>query len=144
MRLSVVSGLVVALAASVAVASAQPFRPQDDEGPDAPRGLPGKPWPEARAQLAKLGYRPVAIVHAKDELVCERWPGRCREWPEVMDCSGTGEGYCAFLYRMPDGRLVQAVTSGEDGYERFEGLGWLPTSVLRGKRFVDEPGGKGG
>lgn len=109
---------------------------EGDDGPPAPPGLVDRPWTEVRARLIQLGYQPVALVQPADETTCERKPDACRAWPELMECSGSGYGYCSFLYRLPgrNGRLFQVVTWGDNPIA-FAGFGWLPPGVLRNVKF---------
>ena len=103
-----------------------------EDGPPAPAGLVDQPWPQVRARLIKLGYRPVPLVQPADESTCDRTPDYCRRWPELMTCAGSGYGYCSFLYRLPKSdRLFQVVTWGDNPEPLFAGFGWLPPGVLR-------------
>jgi hypothetical protein len=108
---------------------------EDADGPTAPPDLIDKPWSEVRPRLIQLGYRPVPLVQPADEATCEASPEYCRQWPELMSCSGSGHGYCSFLYRLPkSGRLFQVVTWG-DKPVALAGFGWLPPGVLKGVKF---------
>jgi len=128
----------LACALSAAILITTPSSASEDanaDGPTAPPELIDKPWSEVRPRLIQLGYRPVPLKQPADEVTCDRSPEYCRRWPELMTCSGSGYGYCSFLYRLPkSGRLFQVVTWG-DNPVALAGFGWLPPGVLNGVKF---------
>ncbi|MEY4708198.1 MAG: hypothetical protein RJB58_1921 [Pseudomonadota bacterium] len=57
------------------------------------------------------GYQPLKFFHGRDDYFCD---GICDRYPEVEDCSGTGLGYCWFVFFRPsDGRYRRIITAGE-------------------------------
>ena len=69
-------------------------------------------YPQARARLIAEGYQPLKFPHGELEYKCN---GICDRYPELDDCSGTGLGYCKFIFFRPsDGRYRRIITEGED------------------------------
>jgi hypothetical protein len=69
-------------------------------------------YPQARARLIAEGYQPLKFPHGELEYPCN---GICDRYPELEDCSGTGMGYCTFVFFRPsDGLRRHIITAGED------------------------------
>jgi hypothetical protein len=52
-------------------------------------------YAQARARLIAEGYQPLKFPHGALEYHCD---GICDRYPELDDCSGTGMGYCTFVF----------------------------------------------
>lgn len=83
---------------------------------EVPRIKSGTPYRAARAVLLASGYKPVRRVDADK---CYESDMRCQGRPEMHRCSGTGLGYCWFLWEK-DGATIEVITvgEGEPGVER--------------------------
>lgn len=90
-----------------------------------------KPYAVARPQLVKMGFTPVPWRRKENEYFCD--DDFCKQYPEVMYCTGTGINECEYLFkRNSDGKYWVAFTYGEEGFivsqirpakgEEFNGL----------------------
>lgn len=81
-----------------------------------PRFKKHTPYPEVRAQLIRMGYRPVPVRPKPGAIpACWNAPRVCRKYPEVVGCAGTGVRACGFLFeRQTDGRKFIVGTAGEE------------------------------
>jgi hypothetical protein len=77
-----------------------------------------------RARLLKDGYTPVPQKGG-----CDDYDNRCKRYPETEACSGTGMGYCKFIWHAPDNGIYEIVTIGDDTI--FDGA--TCTANCRGK-----------
>jgi hypothetical protein len=72
-----------------------------------------KPYAEARATLIKMGLKPVPLKHTNDDLFC--YESFCKQHPEALGCSGTGQNYCRFTFIDPkDKQYWVVLTHGEE------------------------------
>jgi hypothetical protein len=114
--------------------SLPPPPPPEPEPPGAPRLPPirsglngfdsaaGVSYPRGRRMLIAQGFTPVRLI-ARDKAgfekswnVCDSYAERCRAFPEMVYCSGTGRGECAWLYRRrADGRYWLVFTELDEG-----------------------------
>lgn len=94
-------------------------------GAKVPR-IEGLSLPQARAKLLAQGWRG---VQPKREEGAERFLGGLIEagYPEVVDCAGTGQGYCSFEYTNEAGDGLAVTTAGEHGEDG--GKTYWPTVV---------------
>ena len=87
--------------------------------PKAPNIKTETPYPIARQQLLSQGFDPVPIVdRGQHNPTCDYADPdpMCRTYPELLNCSGTGLGYCEFLFRRrADGKFWIIVTKGDAG-----------------------------
>lgn len=73
------------------------------------------PYAKARESLIAMGAKPLVQERTETNSTnCVHADGDwCQRWPELMDCAGTGQGACVFLYRAVDGARIAIVTKGE-------------------------------
>lgn len=78
--------------------------------------IEGLSLPQARAKLLAQGWRG---LQPDREDGAERFLGGLIEagYPEVVDCAGTGQGYCSFEYANDAGDGLAVTTAGEHGEE---------------------------
>jgi hypothetical protein len=83
--------------------------------PGAPWGVKaGMPYKDARQQLLQHGFAAVPVKHAADENLTTPDDPHVKAFPEVIQCSGTGNGLCHFLFQVrADGRYLEVETAGE-------------------------------
>ncbi|ALN63110.1 putative lipoprotein [Lysobacter antibioticus] len=88
--------------------------------------IEGLSLPQARAKLLAQGWRG---VQPDREEGAERFLGGLIEagYPEVVDCAGTGQGYCSFEYAADAGHGLAVTTAGEHGED--DGKAYWPTVV---------------
>jgi predicted O-methyltransferase YrrM len=90
----------------------------------------GMPYDEARKILVDAGWQPFKFpAQTSQEQGCSIRAEICSKYIETEACSGTGLGYCSFLFADATGKYLRVVTIGEDA-ERL--------SVERWK--IEEPG----
>lgn len=75
--------------------------------PNFPKGTS---YREARSSLIGLGYTPVKLPDADK---CYEGDERCQGRPEMASCSGTGLGYCLFVWKSKRDMLIEVITVGE-------------------------------
>ena len=70
------------------------------------------PYTQVRTEMIRAGYLPTRISGRApcSETLFEE---TCRTYPEVIDCSGTGAGYCEFNFAKRTGERLTVVTRGE-------------------------------
>lgn len=71
----------------------------------------GMPYSEARTKMLHLGWQ-VPIVNYSEQ--CEWMEEICSKYPEVDDCSGTGMGFCNFIFTDSSGKRFIITTAGRD------------------------------
>ncbi|MGJ7903409.1 hypothetical protein [Lysobacter sp. 1R34A] len=88
--------------------------------------IEGLALPQARAKLLAAGWRG---VRPEREEGAERFLVGLIEagYPEVVDCAGTGQGYCSFEYANGAGDGLAVTTAGEHGED--EGKTYWPSVV---------------
>lgn len=88
--------------------------------------IEGLSLPQARAKLLAQGWHG---VQPDREEGAERFLGGLIEagYPEVVDCAGTGQGYCSFEYAADAGHGLAVTTAGEHGED--DGKAYWPTVV---------------
>jgi hypothetical protein len=88
--------------------------------------IEGLALPQARAKLLAAGWRG---VQPDREEGAESFLGGLIEagYPEVVDCAGTGQGYCNFEYAAEAGHGLAVTTAGEHGVD--EGKPYWPVVV---------------
>lgn len=78
-------------------------------------GLPklkkGEGYEKVRAKMLKAGWKP---FKAKDADICLKGDSRCEGRPEMQSCSGTGLGFCRFVWKRK-AKTVVIFTVGEEG-----------------------------
>lgn len=78
-------------------------------------GLPkfkkGEDYKNVRIKMIKAGWKP---FHAKNSYKCDSGDTRCEGRPEMFNCSGTGLGFCEFLWKY-GGKTLAIYTVGEEG-----------------------------
>ena len=90
----------------------------------------GENYREVRKRMLAVGFTP-AQFGTRDCSPYEETPGSaCHDRPEVLQCSGSGKGYCNAYWT--DGTRVLSVTPGEgpDGY-------LAGATVIDAKRFAE-------
>ncbi|MGO1000366.1 hypothetical protein [Lysobacter sp. CA196] len=94
-------------------------------GAKVPR-IEGLSLPQARAKLLAQGWRG---AQPDREDGAESFLGGLIEagYPEVVDCAGTGQGYCSFEYANEAGDGLAVTTAGEHGED--EGKTYWPAVV---------------
>lgn len=83
-----------------------------------PKFKAGTPYKTVRAKMIKAGW---ATYHSKDADTCMEGDERCQGRPEMEACSGTGAGYCTFLWKR-NGKMVVIQTAGDDA--EFDSIEW--------------------
>ena len=82
-----------------------------------PRFKKGESYKTVRAKMLKAKWKP---FHAADADECYDGDARCANRPEMEHCSGTGLGFCAFLWKRK-GKTVKIITAGDNaGYQSYE------------------------
>ncbi len=71
----------------------------------------GMPYSEARAKMLDLGWQVPVVNYSK---TCEFIKEICNQYPEVDDCSGTGMGFCLFIFTDSNGKRFIITTAGQD------------------------------
>lgn len=109
----------------------------------APRGRPniqaqrsatGIAYPTARQLLIRQGFVPVKVAQRGDGTwMCDGGRSLCHLFPEVLDCSGAGMEYCAFLYQhRRTGKYWIISTAGEEGeppdFKQLRCCGYRPAT----------------
>lgn len=64
---------------------------------------------DARKKLTELGWRPVTLP---DAMKCQPRDERCKDYPEMWWCAGTGMAACRFAWKRND-VLIQVIGIGE-------------------------------
>lgn len=107
----------VAILASIATSSAPVKAAPGSLSGDSPQIAVGTPYPKARAELIRQGWRPVSVLDTGDGYpLCEFNATICKAFPELTSCAGAGRAYCSFLYqRRKDDRYWFVTTEGEPG-----------------------------
>lgn len=72
----------------------------------------GADYATARQSLLSQGYQPLAFPRDGIANHCFR-ATVCGAFPEVIECSGAGAGFCRFAFRSPGGGYLVGVTAGE-------------------------------
>lgn len=72
---------------------------------------------DARQELTKLGWRPVTLP---DAMKCQPGDERCKDYPEMWSCAGTGLAACGFTWKRND-LLIQVIGIGE-GDQHVDGV----------------------
>jgi hypothetical protein len=77
-------------------------------------GLVGKGYEHVRSQLLRNGFRAARLKHNSEvDLFC--YAGFCKQYPEVLNCAGTGLSPCEFVFvRQNDQRHLIIDTRGEE------------------------------
>ncbi len=75
----------------------------------------GMPYQEAREVILSKGWLPVHANRAEED-IDYRLPHFYYDagYIEVIDCSGTGMGYCAFQFQNGKGNYLHITTKGGD------------------------------
>ncbi len=71
----------------------------------------GMPYKDAREKMLELGWQAREV---NDSLNCEFIREICNQYPEVEDCSGTGMGFCLFIFTDSQGKRFRITTAGRD------------------------------
>lgn len=71
-------------------------------------GLKGKTYDQARAQIIKLGFRPIRFVRTEDACILDR---SCKRYPELVGCSPSRPTSCQFAFVEPTKRKYLVVTT---------------------------------
>lgn len=116
---------VLASAAGLELAALPESDPYCAGAATVPR-IEGLALPQARAKLLAAGWRG---VRPDREEGAESFLGGLIEagYPEVVDCAGTGQGYCNFEYAAAAGHRLAVTTAGEHGVD--EGKPYWPVVV---------------
>jgi hypothetical protein len=88
---------------------------------ELPMFAPGTPYPQARAELFHLGFRPQPAPYP-DPNRCDEWAGFCAAYPEFVGCFVANVQPCQFLWRDPKGVLVEVDTEMGPGAPKVEAL----------------------
>lgn len=73
--------------------------------------LHGRAYDQARAQMIKLGYRPVRFVRTEDGCVLDK---SCKRYPELIGCAPAEPANCRFAFKSSDDlKYVVVATRGE-------------------------------
>lgn len=83
---------------------------------DATPALKGKSYDDARAELKRLGFEPVAFTCTAEDALCDDSYDHIQDkYPELVDCAGTGLHPCLFAWHKPEGdRYLKVNTTGEE------------------------------
>ena len=76
-----------------------------------PKFKPNTLYPDARASLLQLGWRP-ALVPASSK-VCERREVTCEAYPEAETCAPFGAAACSMLWKRGE-QLISVMTIGDN------------------------------
>lgn len=71
----------------------------------------GMPYSEGRKKMLDLGWQVPVINYSEN---CEFMQEICSKYPEVDDCSGTGLGFCLFIFTDSNGKRFKITTAGRD------------------------------
>ena len=93
-------------AVSAPPTSTPPVKKQDD----APKFEKGENYKSVREKLLKAGWQPFKSADAQP---CSGDDPRCKNYPEMESCAGTGLGNCRYLWKREAKTLV-IFTIGED------------------------------
>ncbi|MGK7941715.1 MAG: hypothetical protein AB4062_16510 [Crocosphaera sp.] len=74
----------------------------------------GMPYDEAREKMLELGWQVPLINNSQD---CQFMAEICQNYPEVEACSGTGLGFCLFIFIDSNGKRFKITTAGRDPLE---------------------------
>jgi hypothetical protein len=80
-----------------------------------PKLKAGEDYSSVRSKMLSDGWVP---FHSKDADNCAEFDRRCKGRPEVEACSGTGLGYCKFLWKK--GKKIIALCTVDDP-AKFDG-----------------------
>jgi hypothetical protein len=72
------------------------------------------PYAEARRKMLDLGWQVPALNYSER---CEWMKEICTQYPEVDDCSGTGLGFCRFIFSDSQGNRFIITTVGRNPLE---------------------------
>ncbi len=78
----------------------------------------GMPYGEARQKMLELGWQVPLINNSQD---CQSMVEICKNYPEVEACSGTGLGFCLFVFTDSNGKRFKITTGGCNS---LEVVGW--------------------
>lgn len=95
---------LAALAFVVAAGGAQAVEP-------LPKFKPNTLYPDARASLLQLGWRPASVPASSR--VCERREVTCETYPEAETCVPFGAAACSMLWKRGE-QLISVTTIGDN------------------------------
>jgi hypothetical protein len=82
----------------------------------------GMSYDKARKKMLDLGWQIPAINYGCRGEETMNYGGLCDEYPDVAVCSGTGLGFCNFVFRDKNGNEFTITTAGQDNPLKV--VGW--------------------
>ena len=73
----------------------------------------GSVYAASRDKLKQEKWLPFG-VEVREEGACPDSDGRCKNFSEARECSGTGMGFCNMVWKHEDGTILVIVTAGEE------------------------------
>jgi hypothetical protein len=71
----------------------------------------GMKYSESRKKMMDLGWQ-IPVINYSEQ--CEFMKEICNEYPEVDDCSGTGMGFCLFIFTNSKNERFYLTTAGRE------------------------------